>query len=389
MRSRIRGLVAVTCIALSWSMGVAVATEQQPPMDQDSLNPFTTEEVVAFLQAAAKADAIVDPMQRCLQFPNPPRSHWKAQSVEAYCTYRFQPTLSFHEFKSLIESGKAAEIDQRLSDWAADPKHHPESFWHFLSGMFGRETDVSRRLLESWKQQCPQSAYAHAASGYSFLIAAWNARGNAYASDTQDSNFADMNRILPRAEGDLRMAAKLDPALVLPYAVMIKAGMLVTDQALMNEAVHDGLRVGNGSLPLYSAMSLAVAPRWGGSVEAQDQLLKAIDTEMPMHPLLHTVRTSILVDQSDLFACDCRSVLEQAAYRKAFDDVGAYRELFFAGRNALDHGHNEIAVVYLTEAFRFDPKDQGVQEVRSKALASFSRLLAMPPADGRPGKESP
>jgi hypothetical protein len=183
-----------------------------------------------------------------------------------------------------------------------------------------------------------------------------------------------MYRILPRADGDLRRAAKLDPTLVTPYATMLKAGVLVSDQTLMREAVHDGLRIGVGSLPLYSAIALADKPRWGGSVEAQNALLQAIDIATPRHPLLRTVRASILADQSDLFACDC----EQAAYRKAFDDVGPLEDLFYAGRNALDHGQDELALVYLTEAFRFDSADQGIREVRARALGKLSQSAPVP-----------
>jgi len=338
-------------------------------LDHDPLSPFRTEEVLAFLKAAGNADKIADPLERCLRYPDPPGSHWTPEAVEVYCRYRLQTTLKFDEFKALIEGGRATEVDRRLSEWTRDAKDHPEALWRFVNENFPSETPESRRLLESWKQQSPQSAFAYAASGFSFLNAAWAARGAAYSADTGQSNWEAMDKILPRVEGDLRMAAKLDGTIAMPYAVMIKAGMLVSDGELMKEATSEGWRTDPVSMPLYNAMAMETMPRWGGSLKAQARLLEVIKRESPRHPLLLTVRATILADQADISTCDCASEAERAAYRSVFDDVAGFSDLRDAGKNALNKGQDELALVYLTEALRFNRKDQRTLQARNQALS--------------------
>jgi hypothetical protein len=362
----------LSVLPASQLLSARLQANQGQALDHDPLSPFGAKEVQAFLKAAAKADTIADPMERCLQYPDPPGSHWTPEGVQVYCRYRLQTTLGFDEFKALIEEGRAAEVDRRLGEWTTDTQGHPEALWRFVNENFSSETPESRRLLESWKQQSPQSAFAHAASGFSFLNAAWAARGAAYSADTAQSKWESMDKILPRVEGDLRMAARLDGTLAMPYAVMIKAGMLVSDRALMQEATSRGWRTDQASMPLYNAIAMEAMPRWGGSVEAQAGLLEVIKREAPRHPLLLTVRATILADQADLYACHCASQTERAAYRSVFDDVAVFSDLRAVGKNALDNGQNELALVYLTEALRFDRNDQRTLQARNQALSGVS-----------------
>lgn len=55
------------------------------PWDPAKRHLFTRDEANAFLDAAKKAEAIRDPLQRCLAYPDPPRSHWSHDAVDAYC----------------------------------------------------------------------------------------------------------------------------------------------------------------------------------------------------------------------------------------------------------------------------------------------------------------
>jgi len=80
---------------------------------------FTNAEVYAFLAAAKQPEAINDPSQRCLVYPDPPGSHSTPAAVSAYCQYRMQPLMSFEQLQSLIRNGKAAEADQRFAQMLA------------------------------------------------------------------------------------------------------------------------------------------------------------------------------------------------------------------------------------------------------------------------------
>jgi hypothetical protein len=345
------------------------------PLDHDPLSPFTADEVREFLKASAAAERITDPMERCLRFPAPPGSHWSPGAVKIVCTYRLQETLHFAQIKELIEGGRSADIDRKLADLTRDPINHPEAMWRFLNQNFLEQKPESRALLEAWKQQSPNSSFAFLASGYSFLNEAWTARGAKTFAATPQTSIDAMDRIIPRAEGDLRKASELDSGSAIPYAVMIKVGMLMSDASLVEDAVHQGLRADPGSMPLYNAISMASSPRWGGSDEAQAQLLRAIDKQAPHHPLVLTVRASVLADQTDAYTCLCRTPEERAAYGEVFDQVAMPSDLYSVGKNALDNKQYELALIYLTEALRFNTTDMKILNARNEARGHIDSAL--------------
>jgi hypothetical protein len=396
-RSLLRSAVCVATGLFSYPLIASQQAEQllaaQPQpvkvqsLDHDSLSPFTADEARTFLAAAAKADKITDLMRRCLSYPDPPGSHWSREGVEVYCRYRLQQSIDFAELKSLVLGGNAAEVDRRLAEWAHDPSKHPEAFWRFLNVNFFGPRPESRDVLEAWKQQSPQSAFAHAASGFSFLRSAWRVRGGKYMADTPQERVDGMDNLLSRADGDLRRAEKLDPSLSAPYAIMMQMGALQGDGELIAMATKEGLSQAPTSFPIFDALEMVTEPRWFGSLEDQSRLLASIDQQAPKHPLLFVVRTAVLMDQADLGACECDQPQQRAAYRIVFDQVGTGSALSRAGSNALDNGQYEIAAIYLAEALRFDANDAATRGSLGKALAGLDHSLVVGWAGEGPGGE--
>lgn len=154
----------------------------------------------------------------------------------------------------------------------------------------------------------------------------------------------------------------------IPYAYLLRVGVLISDQSLVKEATFQGLRTDPGSMPLYNAIALANTPRWGGSIEGQEKLLKVIDKQAAEHPLVLTVRATILADQADVRSCRCSTALERAAYRKVFSEVALPSDLYRAGSNALRNGQYELAMIYLTEALRFNPSAIEISNARNEAF---------------------
>lgn len=373
---------------LAWMVGsflsVAASAQQQAPLlaaqpqtpslqtlQHDPLSPFTADDVRVFFAAVAEAEKISDPLQRCLHFPDPPGSHWSRTALDAYCRYRLQSMIGFEELKQLVNSGHASEVDRRFAEWAKDPASHPEFFWRFLNVNFFAWHPGARDVLESWKQQMPQSAFAHAASGYSFVRTAWGVRGGASAQDTPQARFDGMENVLARADGDLRLAVKLAPQMGAAYTAMMNMGMLDGDVQLMQWATKEGMAQDPGSYPIFDMLSLITTPKWHGSPEAQAKLLEVLDKRTTAHPLLVVVRTSVLAQQADVALCQCRQPQEREAFRTVFDQVGTGSVLTGAGKNALDNGYYELAAVYLAEALRFDPNDVSTRSDLERAVAGI------------------
>ncbi|MDR3444317.1 MULTISPECIES: DUF4034 domain-containing protein [unclassified Dyella] len=372
--------VAVGCLSVSASLadspnaGVDAKLQGVLPIvsSDDSRHAFTPDEMKSFLIARAKAEKISDRLQRCLDYPDPPGSRWTHESVAAYCRFRLQPVINRVEMKALLDGGHAADIDRRLTEWEHQPKTHPEAFWRMISEDFVRSDADARQLLEAWKQQSPTSAFAYAASSYGFLQEAWEARGGDYIQETPRAKINAMETLLARAEGDLRHAIKLDPSVALPYAVMIESGIMLGDDASVADAAKHGMLASLPSLPVYEALALAAQPRWGGSLTTQSNLLASVQTNAAKNPLLVVVRAKILSEQLGL-GCYCSSRQEDSVYRTALDQTASRTELFDAGESALNDGQYKVAVIYLSEASRFDYP--GVEEKLSVAMAHLDPTL--------------
>ena len=350
--------LSMVCVVTAAPVGTPSDSPESPspvPVAQDPLSPFTAEEMRGFLAALKSVSDVADPIQRCEAFPDPPGSHWSREGTAAYCRYRRQVTMGFDELKRLVDSGKADEVDRRLGAWAKDAQGHPAAVWRFLYvNFFFSRGPEGRRVLEAWKQQRPDSAYAYAASGYSFVRDGWAVRGGELAKETPQLKFDAMENLLARADGDLRRALKLDPGLGEAYASLLELGMLEGDRQTMKEAMTEGLRIAPTCYGLYEALLQVTRPQWFGSTQAQAALIATVDRQAVKEPLLLVIRSGVLADQAQVTSCECTTHSERAAYRTAFDQVGPWSTLMQAGLNALDNKQYELAVVYLAESLRFE-----------------------------------
>src|SRR6185437_304927 len=89
--------------------------------------PFTRVEANAFLDAAERAEKIVDPLQRCLAYPDPPGSHWDREVVVAYCKYRHQQIITLAQIRELVRGGHATQLDGLLAQSLQEQKNHADA----------------------------------------------------------------------------------------------------------------------------------------------------------------------------------------------------------------------------------------------------------------------
>jgi tetratricopeptide (TPR) repeat protein len=317
---------------------------------------FTREETYAFLAAAKRAEAIKDPLQRCLAYPDPPGSHWSHDSVVAYCHYRLQPVMSFAEAETLIQHGQAAELDRRLAAALHAQQTQPDLRGAldriYLESFDNGSFDI-RPTLDAWKRDSPKSAFAWAASGTAYVAMATDVRGSKYMKDTPQENVDSMDKLLAQADSDLRQAIALDPKLTPAYAELIHAGRLGFGRAYTSEAIRSALAVAPDDYAIRSQAMWALEPKWGGSLGAMDRFAtqaQAYAHTNPMMKLMLSERAYYEVDN-----CDCGEKAQVPAYPSTFDQVSPVTDMSGAGYVASAHGHSGTALIYLSETLRFDP----------------------------------
>jgi len=355
---------------------------------------FMLDEVHAFLAKVRGAEAIADPLQRCLSYPDPPGSHWSPATVEAYCHYNLQKTISFHEAQALIQNGHAAELDRRLAQDLQAQRTRPESHGLLDHTYFNAFDDGSfevRQTLDAWKRASPNSAFAYAASGSAYVWMAMKARGGAYIRDTPQSNIDAMDRLLALADTDLQRAMALDPQVTPTYVAMIKAGSLSLGDDYVDRAARRGLAVAPDNYAIYGLLSGATEPKWGGSLALMGRVAQMAQAHVKENPMLAILLSAEPAYRYDV--CNCRSSVSWSAYPTVFDNVASTALLSSAGSAASDNGHPELAVIYLSEALRFQPGAQGVHRQRDLDLVSVgespmalddaNRLIAANPGNPR------
>jgi tetratricopeptide (TPR) repeat protein len=401
-----RGLLIVAIVLLggaAWVWNVrAIRTPVEPPpvkaapAQRDTphslpSHKFTREQGYAFVDAMKKAEAIADPLQRCLAYPDPPDSHWTRETVVAYCHFRLQPLLTFAEAQSLIQQGRSAELDRRLAAALHAQQADP------AAGLLDRIYDTAfengsfdiRPTLDAWKRDSPNSAFAFAASGVAYVSMAVDARGSGYIKDTPDSSIRAMDNLLAQADGDLRQALALNPKLTVAHAALIHAGGLGGGRDYVDAAIRDALAAVPDDYMIYSTAMWTREPKWGGSLQAMDQLAAQAQTQRnPMLKMLLTARPFY-----EVWNCDCSREIELAAYPHVVDELTGRGNLARIGELASNARNQTMALIYQSEVLRFVPDDEDARVNRAFALIDYDetawavgdlgRLLATSPRNRR------
>ena len=336
---------------------------------------FNHQETQAFISATRKADAIADPLQRCLAYPDPPGSHWTPVAVRAYCHYLFQPVSSVIQVTRLIESGHTAQLDRLMAKVLAAQRSDPKSsgkLEHMFVNDFSDVTPELRRALDDWKRQSPHSGFAYAASGFAYENAAYKARGAKYSGDTPAANFAAMNSLLKLADDDLQKVIRLNPEITPVYAAMIEAGGLSLGKPYAEKAAIAGSRVDPINYRVYAKWLWLSEPKWRGSLAEMSSVIARVQPHVSANPMLTVLLSARKVYEADAEDCDCNRIDQLAQYPVVFDQVAQSGELAHAGYAAHESRQPELALVYLSEALRFDPSLRKAREELDADLAETS-----------------
>ncbi|WP_158621173.1 tetratricopeptide repeat protein [Dyella dinghuensis] len=333
---------------------------------------FSDAELRTFVVAASKAEAIDDPLQRCLAYPDPPGSHWTHAAVVAYCQYRTAPYITFDQVKALIEQGKSAELDREMADALKAQYTAPYAYGR-LERIFAADFDNGsldiRPILDAWKRNSPNSAFAYAASGYAYVAMAHDARGGDYINRTSQDKVDAMGRLLQRADTDLQKAISIEPRITPVYAAMIHAGGLELGNDYAVNAAQQGLRQDPGSWIIYRELLWLSTPQWGGSLALLHRISADAAAHSATNPLLAMEKNTTLVYEANVGNCDCGLPTLPYEFPYVLDELASSTVLAAAGRTGWQQNMPSIAVVYLSEALRFAPGMADARFQRVGALA--------------------
>jgi tetratricopeptide (TPR) repeat protein len=336
---------------------------------------FTRVEANAFLDAAKRAEAIADPLQRCLAYPDPPGSHWDHAAVVAYCRYHNQPTISFAQVRQMIQAGRGRELD-RMFDAALQAQATDPDAYGRLDSIFSEDFSTAsfdiRSTLDAWKRQSPDSAFAWAASGYEYERMAYAARGADLISRTPQSALDAMDRLAGQADADLKHALALNPKVTPAYRAMISLGGMALGRKYAEAAVQRGLVQDPDNLDIYDQWMWLEQPNWYGSLDAMSAVARDAQKHAHSNPMLRMLNSSR--DIYRIQKCKCTDAVELSAYEGVLDKLAGWRDLKDAGYAAKDANDPPAMTIYLSESLRFNPDQHDTRIDRIYDLVDFDRV---------------
>ncbi|HVI59902.1 MAG TPA: hypothetical protein VM619_13660 [Luteimonas sp.] len=344
------------CLLLAGS-GVAVAGASPPNTDEAASAVFADApaEIREFLAKAQAADVIVDPLARCVAFPDLPGNRWPKGLAKAHCEFNFGPHLTRAKAEDLVGRGAFAELDAMF---AADLERHfsATDFSEIIHADFDAfdGSYETGRLTKSWLDNAPRSAYALAARAVFYRNMAWQARGGKFIKDTPKGNIERMNEFAGLAIDLYRRAIEVEPRLLPAYVGLMDIGNIASASELEAWARQAATRIDPACKSVTGTQMAGLEPRWGGSYPEMLRLSREIAPFVSQRPLLALNTIWPAVDLADVLSRNNQDakaidVLEPVVLETTHPQ--AY-EILATSMLATD-GDPWQTLVYLLEAARF------------------------------------
>lgn len=356
----IRHLILAASLALGLAPAQAQAAGEAPP-----------QAYVDHVAALRKADAIRDPLQRCLAYPDLPGNTWAPGAAKARCVmFLTAPVFTLDSFeKALSQPGGATSVDavfRSLLDAHYSVPAQREQIFTGL-GIFGDDDhDKAERLGRAWLAASPDSPFARTALGHALAARGWAARGTKYIRETSAENVQQMEKYFLGAAELYAAALEANPKLLPACVGLMAIGRQSSDRA---QAVGTKLCMDADPASYYfvNEMMNAAEPRWGGSAEQMRQVAAYAQARVEENPVLAVFafhHAFYEIDRAEDGDAQALAVLEPAA---ALVPNAAY--LRSVGGAYMQKDDLWKALVYLSQALRFSPGY--AQESRWRAYALF------------------
>lgn len=327
-------------------------------------------EYAAFMASVHQAEQIADPLQRCLHFPDIPGTHWHEESTRAYCQLLNSRYFSQSQIASLLEQGKAEEVDKAFQGYLDTQRHDPSQPGVFDEAFYAAgfsDADANtRKLIDQWKQQAPNSAFALIASGMQYLDAAQQARGEGWYRELADKQISHMRTQLALARKDLGQAVSLLPSATVAYRQLIYVAALSGDDEAMYHAAYAGLKVEPANFALRKQMMNQAQRKWGGMFGGVRRQKQEAEEYLAANPLLRMV-TSMPAVYAGL--CDCGYTKFESLKKvlRAADDNVNGNDLKDLAQVAYRLSPRPAIELY-SESLRFHPIDADMLRWRAELM---------------------
>ncbi len=321
-----------------------------------------------------EAEAIADPVERCLRYPTPPGFKWSRALIEGLCADMHTPVDHLPDIKRMIDA----------KDWAGLEAHYTEILRRHYSGE-DPEYLIHRSFpIHSWKspqeaddytlrwlEAAPDDAYANMTRGNLLDHRAWEVRGGNFSSKTDQKQMKNAVALAKEAATLLRNASILQPRLTPAYRTLINTQMLVGDSEEIGETFGRAIRQSSHSYYVRSTLIHFLQPKWGGSLSDMDRLVDESEPYLARNPRLALLRARRVGMEGERFLKREWYGNALDLYREALEIAPEDTVLKAAANIAYRERRYVQAIVYSTQEIRFS---RGTADARSKRGAALEKI---------------
>ena len=286
-------------------------------------------------------------------------------------------TANKGELLQKLRERKFQDLDAQFNSYQASFEENPLAEGNLANAFeaFSSLDPALGPLLDEWVAKDPNSYTAHTARAEYLVAAGYQARGNQYANETSEGQFAEMNALLAKAVKDAVAAIKLNPKSGFPYAVIIEASRGASEDVMREQAFAAGLKNVPLSMVIRVSEMRALQPRWGGSYRAMERLAADAQKYAAQNPKLVTLKGFPDVERGRvaLEANDTEGALR--FYDQSLQEGGDLFNTGYVSRGGLylRLGRYDDALRDLDRANHLRPQEPGVLESLALIYAHFKR----------------
>lgn len=203
----------------------------------------------------------------------------------------------------LLNAARYTELTEALRE-AQERLHRGEfddrDYSRALHPLTGAPAETSPRFDE-WVEVSGDDGHALMARGLFWAWQGWRARGQAYARDTSEEQFARMHEYFGRAVPDLREAIARLGRCSLCYSTLIGIAMAQGTRAEKAELYNEAMANDPLSIMVPIAYLGALEPKWGGRPGEAAAFVAGFRKDYPSSPAVTVLESELIIDEGDKY----------------------------------------------------------------------------------------
>lgn len=256
-----------------------------------------------YLGRVATAEAIDDPIQRCIAYPALPGIVWTDEHIKAHCRYHHEPILSFENMQELANKGDFQTLEATFTDYQMRHERTEDQSEIIHRAFEQISTEHAGELTAAWLAHSPENVFAITARAEYLRTMAWKARGARYSADTPKAQMNVMSAIVQQAIPLYQKAIKLDPKLLPAYIGLLNIAMADSEELIERRAKEQGLQADPECAELMRTILTSLKPRWGGDYNQMLQFTeKTVKPSTKNRPLNGQYMATIFEDIIDTYS---------------------------------------------------------------------------------------